>query len=179
MRAHVAMDDAERMALFVGRLVRAVEPAGDLHRDRHGVLERNPPALPQHADGLREGCTMHPLHDEVVAAALLTKLLDADDVRVVDTRREDGLVDEHAGEALLGREVIVNHLDGDGPREPGMADAAREVEHAHRSRAEAREDAVATERASRLERVHAPSVAWRGQTVTWSLRARRRTSRRP
>ena len=55
----------------------------------------------------------------------------------------------------------MNDLDGDRAREAGRPDAAREIEHAHRARAKAREDPVSAEGAPRLEGVHGPIVARR------------------
>ena len=48
------MDDAERDALLVGGLVRAVQAARDLHGHRHGQLHGNATALAEDGDGLCE-----------------------------------------------------------------------------------------------------------------------------
>ena len=53
------------------------------------------------------------------------------DVGVPDARGEARLVEEHERELVLARQVWVRALDGDGAREAGRPEQAREVHRGH------------------------------------------------
>ena len=96
-RRHVAMDDAERLAVGAALLVRVVQPAAAPTHDRDDVLERHRASAL--ADAATSSCAqvlaVDVLHREEVLAALLADVVDLDDVGVVQRGGEARLVEEH------------------------------------------------------------------------------------
>ncbi len=142
----VAMNDAEGFAEVTARLVRAMEALehvaydgrDDAHRDgahdmaRHERLER-----------LAE----HELHDEEDLGLVGDDIERRDDVRMFESRREPGLVEEHVDEVRIVRVVGMEALDGDHTLEPDGAMHAAEVDRRHASSGNLVEDVIAAERA--------------------------------
>jgi hypothetical protein len=78
---------------------------------------------------------------------------DRDDVSMLDARREPGLVDEHRDELGVLRELPVEALDRDRPREPRRAARATVVNGSHPPDGDFAEDDVAAD----LDRLFAHS----------------------
>jgi hypothetical protein len=156
--AHVAMHEVQLLAVVVGGLVRGVEPGGDLRRDPHGHVRREPlPLVGERAQQVRERDAVHVLHREEVRPAIFAELLDVHDVRVRDANGEVRFVDEHPPELRRLVQVRVNHLDGDVSREPRRAETLGQVERRHASGPETLDDLVVPDPIPSPERRH----AWR------------------
>ena len=98
------MDDADALlALLVHHLrpVREVEALQDLDHDAERQLDRQRDALPRAATKeLAEVEALDVLHRDVQRVVLAPQLLDADDVRVLEARRELRLLREQRRQAL-------------------------------------------------------------------------------
>ena len=102
-------------------------------------------------------------------------------VGVADARHQPRLLDEHRLELGIGREVRVEVLDGDHPREAGRTGEARQVHRRHPPRRDLLEDGVAAdllERSAELTRFHVHTEAsgrgGHGSRRKWRSRRRRR-----
>ena len=114
------------------------------------------------ADDRVQRTAVEVLHRDVVGAAPLAAVVDADDVRVRERRGARGLAAEALDELLVQREALVQQLDRHAAAELDVVGA---VDLGHAARADARDDAVAVvdQRPGRdLKRGHAcaPSSAW-------------------
>jgi hypothetical protein len=96
------MDERDELAVIVGRLVRRVQALRDARRDRDGD-ERAQASLhrPEHPHQVRERAAVHVLHHEEVRVVDLAEILDVHDVRVIDARRDQRLVEEHPHQPLV------------------------------------------------------------------------------
>jgi hypothetical protein len=141
-RRDVAVDDVERPAVGGLLLVRVVEAGGGVDDDVDQVLEREPgPGLVRRADQPPEVLPPDVLHGEEVGPVVLADVVDLDDVRVVERRREAGLAEEHLDQALvvgvllehaLERDELLEAVDRDRPgdeqlRHPAGAEAVEEL----------------------------------------------------
>ena len=101
LRRHVAVHDVERLARLVRALVRVVQPVRDLAHDVGGDVGRE--ALVRLARATHELAEVRPLDvlhaEELALVAVVLKIVDLDDVRMVQARRELRLVGEHGAEA--------------------------------------------------------------------------------
>ena len=95
--------------------VRGGQPVGDVRDDRDRGL-RGEPALAVEA-GAQIGAA-YEVHDEREVVAVDDEVADADDLGVVQAEQRGALLDEAADEFLVGREVLAQQLDGDGPFGP-------------------------------------------------------------
>ena len=102
-----------------------VERLRDLRGDRHGPLGPEWSAGSQHR--LEVGA-VDVAHGDEQPAIGLARVVDGDDVRVVEARRQPRLVQEPLAEALVVREALGQHLERHRASE---AHVAREVDLAH------------------------------------------------
>jgi hypothetical protein len=96
------------------------------------VLERQRPVAL--VEGLHQGASVlavEQLHGEEVLAVRLADVVDLDDVRVAQRRRDARLVEEHPGDLGLDGEVGQDPLDDDELLEPLDAGGAREEDLGH------------------------------------------------
>jgi hypothetical protein len=126
---NVAVHEAERPAMFVGRQVRVREPAehvaGDENRERYRKARSFAGNVAEQA---RERYAVHVLHGHEELALALAEIDHLDDVRVLKPGTDASLVDEHGDEALVLREVRQNALDGEAL---GKAVGPRAAPHEH------------------------------------------------
>ncbi len=98
---HVAVDDLERQARLVFLLVGVVKPLRGLGDDPRAYPRRDTRRLrlrPAHQAS--EVAPLDVLHgEEQPFVAEVLKLVDLDDVRVIETRRQTRLLDEHRAKA--------------------------------------------------------------------------------
>ena len=129
------MNDPERLSVLVGRLVRRVEPVQGARHDRDHDLEGHQLARVQHrAQDADERLALHVVHDEQQLAAVCHDVHDGHHVWAADARGEASLVEEHRHELGIGRELRVELLDGDRPREAGRPEEPPEVHRGHPAR---------------------------------------------
>jgi hypothetical protein len=103
---------------LVALVVRVVEPLADLHDDEAGLRDRHRLALRARAIEDRAHVTsVDVLERDVIAVVDDTEVEDLSDVRVVQLDRDLRLVDEHADELLVLRDVGQDPLDRDQPLE--------------------------------------------------------------
>src|SRR5262249_4713047 len=134
---HVTMDEPERLAFFVVRFVRRVEPVEDARDDRardtrrDGLLERA-----RAPDELRERIPAYVLHHEEELVLLLRDddVERRDDVRMMDARRETRFVEQHRRELGVARVLRMQSLYRDRAEESGGTDEPSEMDGGHASR---------------------------------------------
>ena len=131
LRRDVAMDDAERRAVLVARLVRRVEAEEHRLGDRGGDLRRASALRVARSRTSASGEAVHVLHDEVEIALRLDDVEDRHHVRVAHPGGEARLVEEHRPEGPVGGEPGEEALDRDDPGEAAGADDPAEVHGAH------------------------------------------------
>ncbi len=115
----------------------------------------------------RQRVAVDVLHHEVGDVVLLSDVEDLGDVRVLDARRDVGLVEEHALEALVVGEPREDGLDGDQLLEPVLARLAGHPHLGHPALRDGAEQLVAIQlearcecRAVRLHRHIVPPPRW-------------------
>ena len=143
-RGHIAMDDVQGLSLAVGELVRVGEALTDAHRDEARLL---------HRDRLAEGFAMldhaleigavHELHHDEVRVVADADIEHLHAVRVREVRADARLVQEHADELLLLREMREHALDRDELLEALESGALRAEDLGHTARGDPLEDLVA------------------------------------
>ena len=132
------MDDAERLAVFVARLVRRMQTMQRLRDD--GGREGDGHSL---AGGLRElremrdGVALDVLHDDEQLVFLGDDVERGHDVRMADRRSEPSLVEQHGDEIGIPCVVIVQSLDRNGAREAGSAEQPPDMHRRHAPRGDA------------------------------------------
>ncbi len=122
LRADVTMDDPERLAPEIDRLVgfvQAGQGVGDDARDDGGVELLA--ALRGRAEQRRERDRLDVFHDEHDLVVGPHDVDDGHDVRVPDARREARLVEQHGRELTVFRQLPVHTFDHDEPLEPRRA----------------------------------------------------------
>jgi hypothetical protein len=117
--------------------VRGRERRGDLLGEVDGLhrCQRSPPR-----EELRERPPLDELHHDVLPVAVGSGVVDADDVRLVQTRRRLRLATEPSHEAGIARELREQDLDRDRPTEDRIEAA---VDLGHPALADPSLDAVA------------------------------------
>ncbi len=140
------MDDLEGATLPVGGAMGGVQAfgdgAGDVHRQRDGHLAT---LLSHPLEHAAERDAVEELHHDEVRLALLSEVLDVDDVRVADERREPRFLEEETDELVVDRELLVDDLEHHVALEAAGPVLARHVEAAHPALRQVRQNAVATE----------------------------------
>ena len=125
------MNEAERLAVRAGGVVRGVEPREHVDQDRLRDGRRDRPAAHERGEGLARDV----LHDDPEPLRAPHGVERGHDVGVLDARRQLGLVEEH-GQVLAIGDVRALALDGD---DPGEALHAAEPAEVHRAHAPARD----------------------------------------
>ena len=130
------MDDAERLAALVLRLVRRVQPVQDARHDRARRSRRGMRCAASRDARMqaRERLARHVLHDEEELAVRRDDVERRDDVRMPDARREARLVEEHRDELGILRELRVQPLDRDRAREADRPEQPPEMDRRHAAR---------------------------------------------
>jgi hypothetical protein len=131
-RLDVAVDEAEA--------VRRVERIRDLPEQAHRPFV---PDVLRRLDERPQVVALDVFHREEDHVVLLARRIDRDDVRVLEARRELGLEQEPAPEAVVLRELGREHLDR---RPAAQVDILGEVDRAHRPVPEEPLEAEARER---------------------------------
>ncbi|HEY2744561.1 MAG TPA: hypothetical protein VGL86_08055 [Polyangia bacterium] len=147
LRRDVAMDDAERLAVFVGLAMRVVERLGDLLAEIRAQAEGNARVvLDGGVEQAQKVDAFDVLHGEEIGGADLSVAERLHDVRVVQVDGDLGLVLEHAPE--LGRlgERGMDLLDDQDLGEPLRKRLAREEDLGHSARAESPHQLIFSER---------------------------------
>ena len=150
-RAHVAVDDAEREAVFVHQTMRVVERLEHRREDPEAERDRQR-AHPELLADLRERSAFEQLELHEVATVVTADLVRLDDVAVRQPRREPRFVEEHRAILRVLRELVLQLLDDDQLLEPARPSRLGKMHHPHAAASELREQAIASEK--RL-RVHA------------------------
>ena len=99
---------------------------------------------------------LHQLHHEEVLVAVVADLDDADDVGMIEQRGDARLVEEHADELRVGREVRQDALDDDQCAKSRHVAGQRQIDLRHAPCRQAADDLVPPEA---LDRVVAPRGA--------------------
>ena len=129
------MDEAERRVLKVRQLVQVVQRSEHLADDEEPVREEI--GLTEAVAEAAEGLSVEELHhDAVDAGRALDDLVRLDDVRVIEPRGDARLLEEHAPELVLLREVRAHLLDDDELLEALRALQGRQVHGGHSASAE-------------------------------------------
>ena len=130
------------VAVHEAFLVRGIERLGDLGEQLDGSLRLERAVL---GDELGEVVALDVAHGEEEDAVLLSRLVDGDDVRVVERGRDPRLAQEALAEALVLGELGGDHLEGDLAPEPRLLGA---IDRAHSPSADEGLDPVAGDRRS-------------------------------
>lgn len=105
--------------------VRRRQPVRDVGHDRDRGLGRQPPFPVEPGAQIR---APHEVHDEREVIAVDDEVPHRHDMRVIEPEQSRALLYEAAHQLLVGREVLAQQLDGDGPlrslTEPHRAGAA-------------------------------------------------------
>ena len=110
-------------------------------------------------DQMRERVALDVVHHQEQIPFERNHVEGGHDVRVADARREPRLVDEHRHELGVLGEMRVESLDGDGSREPDLAEHAAEVDRRHAPRRDLVVEHVAAN--------HPPGVLRVAQRLPW------------
>lgn len=125
-RGHVTVHEPERSTGLVGELMGRVKPPKSVDGDRYDPLGRAMTRVP--AQQSIERHALHVVHDEIVAAVLLTHVDRAHHVGMMQTRREPRFVLQHVDELAVLREVGMEPLERVEAREAGRTAHARQVD---------------------------------------------------
>lgn len=158
------MNDAQPLAVHGARFVRVVKAEGRLRDDLGAEIDGHRDVLSlERTAQRRERDTDHQLHHEIERVVVgAPEIQSGDDVRARDVRGDLGLVEEHAHEALVGREVGQHALERDELLEAALAYQARDVHFGHAAGRDAKQRLVATE----------PDAGGSGLQLSWLGQAR-------
>ena len=126
-------------------VMRPIEPASDLNRERQRLLDR------QHGrpiETLLQRLAFEVLEHEIVGVAVAADVVDRADVGVVERRDRAGFLLEARPRLVVLGETGRHDLDGDGPIESRVA---RAIHLAHRAGARPGDDLVAAQTLTGLE----------------------------
>ncbi len=113
MGTDVAVDDIERVSVFVGLGVSHVETGADARTDIDGVRHGDGSSLLGHGlDDLGDVRAMDILHGDIIAVIDATQVIDLGNIVVVDANDDAGLVDEHGDKLIVFGEVGEDFFDG-------------------------------------------------------------------
>jgi hypothetical protein len=125
--------------------MRRVERARDVDGDRKDLIDGQRALL----QSLGERVSVEELHDEIVDAVVVADVEQRADVGVTQFRNRAGFAFEPRTALRILREVLAQHLDGNGAIKPRVA---RFVDLAHPAGAKRRDDFVRTKPGSDLQR---------------------------
>lgn len=95
--------------------VRGGQAVGDVRHDGHGRLGRQAPLAVEAGAQVRAA---DQVHDQGEVVAVDHQVTDGDDVRVLQAEQGRALLDEARDQLLVGRQVLAQQLDRDGPSGP-------------------------------------------------------------
>ena len=177
LRAHVAVDDRQRMPLLVPGLVRGVQPVEHAAHYRGQQARRDALVLRlRRACQARERLALHVLHHQEDLAFGGDDVERGDDVGMTDTTGEAGLVEEHRHELRVLGVLRVQPLDGHRAREPDRAREPPEVHRRHAAGGDLPVEHVATDLATgaagrrsclRVVRAHRLQIQRNGRLRPW------------
>jgi hypothetical protein len=130
LRADVAVDQIERLALLVARFVRRLQPP-ERPRERRRRDSRGQPPARTGAREPRQRLAVHVFHREQEFAVLLDHVDDGHDVRVTHPRHQPRLVEQHRHQLGIVAVRAVQPLDGHRSREPGRPPRAPQMHARH------------------------------------------------
>ncbi len=114
LKTHIAMDDAERLAIRPGLGMRVGQTPGDATGDEHRQFERQLAALVAELVGeLFEVHAADEFHGDKEDAIGFAQLVGLDDVGVDQIRDQLGFADKIINEGFLARVIGADNLDGD------------------------------------------------------------------
>ena len=132
VRGHVAVDEAEWLAVLAVRLVRCVEAAERVDHDGDRDARRDTLLLlVRGLEERRERRAVDEVHDDGDLIVLGDHVEHAHHVGVLDAAHQARLVEEHREELAVAREVRVQPLDRDDPAEAASTEEAPEVHARH------------------------------------------------
>jgi hypothetical protein len=139
VRADVAVDDVERLAVHALRVVHVIERGGHVREDlpRDGIGD--PPRLGGAPHDLAKRHAVHPLERHDRRAVDLAALVDVADVGMVEARRHLAFLEEHSEEVGVVRELGQDALEND-VAAPVLAALAREEDLGHAAPSDSAED---------------------------------------
>ena len=144
--ADVAVNHAARLPIQVSLAVSIVQAVEHAREDLDDVLDGD--AALEFGAAADDGLEVHPvnvLHGDVERVGLVAQIVDLNDVGVVESRRQPGLVQEHLDEAILGSEVWQDLLDHHHLLEPFHSGLPGQKDLGHSAQREAALEDVATE----------------------------------
>ena len=140
------MDDAQRLARVVAKLVSRVEPGDRVEQDANADAQRK--VCPFREDPRvepAERVALDVVHHEEDPGRVVSHVDDRNHVRMADSASRPGLLEQVAQEARLAPQVRVHQLERDIPLEaPGPA-RARKVHGRHSAARYREENLVATQ----------------------------------
>ena len=147
VRGDVAMNEALFATVLVDELVRGMKTCERIedNPDRHAGRDL-PLLLDRRRNELGGRRPLDVIHDEEIASLVFVDFQDGDDVRVADACSEARLVEEHVDERRLVGEVRMELLDRVETFEASGTSETSEVDGAHSTARDPREDLVAPER---------------------------------
>jgi len=151
--ADVAVHDVEQLPVLVLELVGLVQARARVGQDTQQHARRNGhPGLGARTAELRERVAVDVLHDEVEHVVLLAQVDDARDVEVLDPGRDARFVEEHLPEAVVGRVLRQDRLDGHELLEAVLSTLARDPDAGHAAFGQGAEQLVTVEAVPRRQR---------------------------
>jgi hypothetical protein len=132
LRRDVAMDQAERFAPLIGRLVCGVEPLECVADDgRHNRYRKADSGSWPAAQNARKGLTEHEFHDDEELSAVEDNVEHVDNVGVSNPREKPRFVQKHPDEAFVLRQMLVQPFDRDRAGETCSAHHPADVHGGH------------------------------------------------
>jgi hypothetical protein len=144
LRGHVAVDEADELAVVAAQLVRRVKPGAHLPGNAEREHERDAARGAALAHEQVERLAVDPLHHLVRHPALLAEIEDLGDVGVADPRYEGPLVEEHLLEIRIVAELRAHELHRDDLPDGPLH--ARGPHGRHTAEREGHEELIAPER---------------------------------
>ncbi len=135
LRRHVAMHEIEALAEIVPGFVGCVQPLEhSAHNPECDARRNSLAAVSRCARKVRQGDPPDVLHDDEYFVVHVDDVERRNDVGMGDARREPRLIEEHLDEIRVARELGVEALDRDGPREAHGPHESPEMHRRHAAR---------------------------------------------
>ena len=164
-RADVPVDDVVGAPARVAQRMGVGQAPGHLAGDEHRQPRRQVlPGPAQRHQHLVQVAALQVLHGDVAIAVHRPEVVDLHDVRVVQQRRQPGLVGEQLPDVRHLRDLLADALDGHRPLEPLVPDRHPPPDLRHAARPDALDQPVASEHQRRGQR-----TARGCQRCTWRL----------
>ena len=143
------MNDAERPAIFVGQLVRVVQPCQDLGHRAQVNRERDVAHFSRALANARKRLPVQELHDEYAEIEVGVDVVRLDHVVVMQPRGEACLVLEHRAKIVVHRQLGVQLLQDDLAARSIAVGEKREKNAGHTTAPDFGDQAVVIQRRSR------------------------------